>query len=68
MGSYGMLFLLNIQHRPILKRPLRNIGLRARTLDLFGFGEFRPEIVEVLEFDEVPHVGEGRGDDGGLGD
>ena len=63
-----MLFLLHIQHRPILECPLHYIRLWARTLDVLGFGEFGPENVEVLEFDEVPDVGERGGDDGEFGD
>ena len=63
-----MLLLLHIQHRSILKRPLHHIRLRARPLHMLGCGKLGPEIVEVLQFDQVPDVGERGGDDGGFGD
>ena len=63
-----MLLLLNIQHSPILERPLHDICLRAGTLDMFALLELGPEGVEVLQLDQVPNRGELGGDDGGFGD
>lgn len=62
-----MFLLLHLLLRPIRKRPLHHIRFGGGTLDVFAFLQFTPEDVEVLEFDQVPDLGEGRGDDGAFG-
>lgn len=66
--THRVLLLLHIQHRPILERPLHNIRLLGRALDPLALLELAPELAEVLQLDEVPDGGEGRGDDGRLAD
>ncbi len=63
-----MLLLLHIQHGAVLESPLDDISLWGSALDVLALGELGPEVVEVLEFDQVPDAGEGGGDDGGFGD
>ena len=63
-----MLLHLNIPNAPVLKRPPHNIRLGRRPLDFLARFEFRPEFGEVLQLDQMPDVGEGRGDDGGFAD
>ena len=64
-----MLLHLNIPHAPIQKRPPNDIRLgRSAALDFRARLEFRPEFGEVLQFDQVPDVGEWGVDDGGLAD
>ena len=63
-----MLLLLDIQHGPILERPFHNIRLWGSTLDDLALVELGPESGEVLEFDQVPDLGEGGGYDGGFAD
>lgn len=63
-----MLLLLHVQHGPVLEGPLHDVGFWGCTFDVVGFGQLGPEFVEVLQFDHVPDLGEGGGDDGGFAD
>lgn len=63
-----MLFLLHLLLRAILEGPLDNVGLVRDTLEVTALFKLCPEVVEVLEFDEVPDLGKRGGDDGRLGD
>lgn len=54
-----MLLLLDLNDGAVLEVPLDNVGLLRGTLGVLGLLEGRPELVEVLELDEVPDVGEG---------
>lgn len=65
---YRMLFLLHLLLRAILEGPLDNVGLVRDTLEVMALFKLCPEVVEVLEFDEVPDLGKRGGDDGRLGD
>jgi hypothetical protein len=53
-----VLLLLDLDDGAVLELPLDNVGLLRGTLGVFGLVESRPELVEVLELDEVPDVGE----------
>lgn len=63
-----MLFLLHLLHSAILEGPFDNVSLMRDAFDVMALVELRPEVVEVLEFDQVPDLGERGGDDGGLCD
>ena len=63
---YRMLFLLHLLHSAILKGPLDNVGLMRDTLDMMTLFELCPEVVKVLEFDQMPDLGKRGGDDGRL--
>lgn len=63
-----MFLLLDIQDGPILERPLHNVRLRGCTLHVLTLLELAPELVEVLELDEVPDLTEWGGDDCRLAD
>lgn len=65
---YRMLFLLHLLHSAILKGPLDNVGLMRDTLDMMALFEFCPEVMEVLELDQVPDLGKRGGNDGRLYD
>ena len=65
---YRMLFLLHLLLSAILKGPFDNVGLMGGTLDMMALVELCPEVVEVLEFDQVPDLGERGSNDGGLCD
>lgn len=53
-----VLLLLDLNDGAVLEVPLDNVGLLRGTLGVFGLVEGRPELVEVLELDEVPDVRE----------
>ena len=64
-----MLLLLHLQHRPVLKRPFHDVRLRRDfALHVLALVELGPELVEVLELDEVPDVRQAGPDHGGFGD
>jgi hypothetical protein len=54
-----VLLLLDLNDGAVLEVPLDNVGLLRGTLGVLGLLKSRPELVEVLELDEVPDVGEG---------
>jgi len=53
-----VLLLLDLNHGAVLELPLDNVGLLRGTLGVLGLVKSGPELVEVLELDEVPDVGE----------
>lgn len=53
-----MLLLLDLNDGAVLELPLDDVGLLRGTLGVLGLVEGRPELVEVLELDEVPDVRE----------
>lgn len=55
-----VLLLLDLNLATILECPLDNVCLFAGTLDVLRLAQGRPELGEVPELDEVPHVREGR--------
>lgn len=63
-----MLFLLHLLLRAILESPLDNVGLMRDTLNVVALVKLCPEVVKVLELDQVPDLGKRGGDDGGLCD
>ena len=63
-----MLFLLHLLLRAILEGPFDNISLRRDTLDMEALVKLRPEMVEVLQLDQVPYLSERGGNDGRLCD
>ena len=63
-----MLFLLDLLLSAILKGPLDDVCLVGDTLDVMAFSELCPEMVEVLELDQMPDLGKRGGNDGGLCD
>ena len=65
---YRMLFLLDLLHSAILEGPLDNVGFVRDTLDMMALVELCPELVEVLELDQMPDLGKRGGNDGGLCD
>ena len=68
MSTYRVFLLLYIQDGPVLESPLDHVGFGRCTLDMLTLLELAPEAVEVLELDEMPHLGERGGDDGGFAD
>lgn len=65
---YRMLFLLHLLLSPILEGPLDDIGLMRGTLDMMALLKLCPEVVKVLELDQMPDLGERGSNDGGLCD
>lgn len=63
-----MLFLLDLLHSAIFEGPLDNVGFMRGTLDVMALVELCPEMVEVLELDQMPDLGKRGGNDGGLCD
>ena len=63
-----MLVLLELKNIAILERPPHDVGLLAGALDVLGLGDSRPELVELLELDEVPDKRDGGLDNGTLDD
>lgn len=53
-----VLLLLDLNDGAVLELPLDDVGLLRGTLGVLGLVEGRPELVEVLELDEVPDVRE----------
>lgn len=68
LKTHTPLLKLHLPNTAILKRPLDNIRLRARALDLFARLQLAPELVKVGQLDQVPDMGERSRDDGGFGD
>lgn len=66
--SYRMLLLLDLLLSPILESPLHNISLWRSALDVITLVELAPELVEVLQLDQVPDLRERSGDDCAFGD
>ena len=63
---YRVLFLLHLLLRAILKSPFDNIGLRRCALDIIALVYLGPKVLEVLELDQMPDLGERSGNYGGL--
>lgn len=63
-----MLVLLDLDDVAILESPPHNVGFLAGALDMLGLGDSRPELVELLELDEVPGKRERSLDHGTLDD
>lgn len=55
LASYAVLVLLDLNDIAVLEGPPHNVGLLTSALDMLGLGDGRPELVEFLELDEVPH-------------
>lgn len=66
--SYRVLLLLHLLLSAILEGPFDDIGLMRDTLDMMALFEFCPEVMEVLELDQVPDLGKRGGNDGRLYD
>ncbi len=64
--THRMLLQFHIQHRSILERPLHNIRFGRSTFHVLALVQFRPEVGEILQFDQVPDGGQGSFDDGGF--
>ena len=58
MVERRVLLLLDLDDGAVLEVPLDNVRLLRGALGVLGLVESRPELVEVLELDEVPHVRE----------
>lgn len=63
-----MLVLLELNDVAILEGPPHDVGLVAGSLDMLGLGDSRPELVKLLELDEVPDKRDGGLDNGTLDD
>ncbi len=61
-----MLVLLDLDGAAVLEGPLDDVFLDPRALDVLRRLDGRPELLEVAQLDEVPHVREGSPDDGAL--
>lgn len=59
-NAYAVLLLLDLIHGAILESPPEDIGLVAGVGDNLGFGQGGPEVLEVLELDEVPDTSQRR--------
>lgn len=66
--TYRVLLLLDVELMAILEDPLHNVSLGRGTFDLLALIKLGPELVEVLELDEMPHITRVGLDDGGLAD
>ena len=66
--AYGMLFLLHLLLGAILKGPLDDVGLMRGTLDMMALLKLCPEVMKVLELDQMPDLGERGSNDGGFCD
>lgn len=58
-----MLFLLYILLSAILEGPLDNVGFMRDTLDVMALVELCPEVVKILELNQVPDLGKRGGND-----
>lgn len=67
-GTYGVFLLLDVQNGTVFEGPLDEISLFRGALDVFALVDVGPEVLEVLDLDEVPDIGERGGDDGGFRD
>ncbi len=63
-----MLLLLDLLLSPILESPLHDISLRGGALDVITLVELAPELMEVLQLDQVPDLRERSCDDCAFGD
>ena len=66
--AHRVFLLLDLQHRPILERPLDDIRLGGYALHMLALLQLAPEFVEVLELYEMPDLAERGGNDCGLAD
>ncbi len=62
-----MFLLLDLLLSAILEGPLHNTSLRGSTLDMPALIELAPEVVKVLQLDQVPNLGERSRNDSTLG-
>ena len=65
---YRMLLLLNVLHSAVLESPFHDIRLMRSPFNMVTLVKLGPEMVEVLELDQMPDIGEGSVDDGGFSD
>ena len=65
---YRMLFLLHLLLSTVLEGPLDNISLMRDTFDMMALVNLCPKVMEVLELDQMPDLGERSGNDGRLYD
>lgn len=63
-----MFLLLHLEDGAILEGPSDRLRLGRRALDPFALFEGRVKVGKIVQLDEVPHVGEGRLNDGRLDD
>lgn len=61
-----MLILLDLGDAAVLERPPDHVRLAARALDVLRPLDGAPELGEIGQLDEMPHVRERRADDGAL--
>lgn len=66
--QYRMLFLFHLLFGAIFEGPFDNVGLMRGTLDMVALVKLCPKVVEVLEFYQMPDLGERGGYNGGLCD
>ena len=63
-----MLLLLDLQDGPVTEIPPHDIGFRTGTFDIVCRLDCRPELVEFLELDKMPHFAQWCLNDGGFKD
>ena len=51
-----MLLLLDFLLGTILEGPLDYVGFWTSAFDMLALGKLGPEVVEVLEFDQMPYL------------
>ena len=61
-----MLFLLYLLLSAIFECPFDNISLMRDTLDVMALVDLGPEVMEVLELDQMPDLGKRSSNDRGL--
>ena len=66
--THAVFLLLYILRGAVLEMPTDDVSVGAGTLDLFAALEGGPEVVESVEFDEVPHLADVGGYEGAFSD
>ena len=64
--THAVLVLLDLDDAAVLEGPAHHVRLAAGALDVLGLVDGGPELVEVGQLDEVPHVRELGADNGAL--
>lgn len=64
--AHAVLILLDLGDAAVLEGPPDHVRVAAGALDVLGLVDGGPELVEVGQFNKVPHVGERGLDDGAL--
>lgn len=66
--AYGMLLLLDLLLGAILEGPLYDVRLRRSSLDMLALVKLGPEVMKVLQLDQMPDLGERSCNDRGFCD